>query len=208
MRDMVAAAAEHLTIVVFLRCQDESEVQESTSSIFGERPRAPLRSSSRSFFSIGSSSASFSASSTIPELYSCSTKRPCSNRGTSCLVHCLHFRAFDCFALFGKLQALSSRRASPVYMLRSLQCQACHMQWLRWRRQKHCNFNNSLQHRQLNKSLNNESIQEVMAASSTCWRRRAMAARWVWMAWKRAGASISRSMMNFHTLLLSDFTCI
>jgi hypothetical protein len=27
------------------------------------------------------------------------------------------------------------------------------------------------------------------------------------MAWKRAGASISRSMINFQTFLLSDFTC-
>jgi len=34
-----------------------------------------------------------------------------------------------------------------------------------------------------------------------------MAARWVWMTWKRAGASISLSMMNFHTFLLSCFTC-
>jgi hypothetical protein len=34
-----------------------------------------------------------------------------------------------------------------------------------------------------------------------------MAARWVWMAWKRAGASISRSMINLHTFLLSNFTC-
>ena len=28
------------------------------------------------------------------------------------------------------------------------------------------------------------------------------------MAWKRAGASISLSMMNFHTFLLSDFICM
>ena len=36
----------------------------------------------------------------------------------------------------------------------------------------------------------------------------AMTALCVCMAWKRAGASISRSMMNFQTFLLSNFTCM
>ena len=35
-----------------------------------------------------------------------------------------------------------------------------------------------------------------------------MTALCVCMAWNRAGASISRSMMNFQTFLLSSFTCM
>lgn len=54
---------------------------------------------------------------------------------------------------------------------------------------------------------NGADTYNLSTQGATCWRRMAMAARWVWMAWKRAGASISRSMMNLHTFLLSDFTC-
>ena len=79
--DVIPRRAEPAAIECHSGERRAAVLRHRTSSTLGERqPRPPRRMARRSSLSIGSTSASFSASSTIPEPYSCSTKRPCSGQ--------------------------------------------------------------------------------------------------------------------------------